>query len=207
MAFQIPQYASPTKSFRTTTNAVSSWGTDRVISQPRRHTTTSTASDSCTRPSTRVITSPTTHRRSSSAETLTPVLHPSTYEDCVVGPLIRSPGHCLHTLHHSLTCNADMTIRVMKWHPHLLLPSPVDHEHECMNWDSIDAWAKERYVDTATPGLLVHPTKGKYCCMRNEGFWYLMVPIRRSVSWREVYGARRGIRYCLLGPSQQFSPQ
>ncbi|KAM0802734.1 hypothetical protein BDR22DRAFT_842113 [Usnea florida] len=69
--------------------------------------------------------------------------------------------HCLHTLYHSLTCNADMTIRVMRWHPNSLLPSPVDHEHECMDWDRIDAWAKERYVNTATPGLLVHPTKGE----------------------------------------------
>ena len=76
-------------------------------------------------------------------------------------------GHCLHNLHHSLTCNADMTIRVMRWHPNLLLPSPIDHEHECMNWDSIDEWAKERYVDTATPGLLVHPTKGKFYFGRN----------------------------------------
>ena len=71
-------------------------------------------------------------------------------------------GHCLHNLYHSVTCNADMTIRVMRWHPDLLLPSPVDHEHECMNWDLIDEWAKERYVDTATPGLLVHPTRGKH---------------------------------------------
>ena len=54
-----------------------------------------------------------------------------------------------------------MTIRVMKWHPNVLLPSPVDHDHECMSWDRIDEWAKERHVDTATPGLLVHPTKGK----------------------------------------------
>ncbi|CAF9932234.1 MAG: hypothetical protein ALECFALPRED_005245 [Alectoria fallacina] len=69
--------------------------------------------------------------------------------------------HCLHNLYHSLTCNADMTIRVMRWHPNVLLPSPVDHEHECMDWDSIDEWAKERYVNTATPGLLVHPTRGE----------------------------------------------
>ncbi|KAL9076822.1 MAG: hypothetical protein Q9161_000807 [Pseudevernia consocians] len=57
-----------------------------------------------------------------------------------------------------------MTIRVLRWHPTLLLPSPIDHEHECMSWDSIDEWAKERYVDTVTPGLLVHPTQGKYYC-------------------------------------------
>lgn len=35
-----------------------------------------------------------------------------------------------------------------------------------MNWDGIDEWAKERYVNTAIPGLLVHPTKGKYYRVR-----------------------------------------
>ena len=80
------------------------------------------------------------------------------------------PGHCLHNLYRSLTCHPDMTIRVMRWHPNLLLPSPMDHEHECMDWDSIDEWAKERYVNTATPGLLVHPTKGKHCRVRVWSF-------------------------------------
>lgn len=70
-------------------------------------------------------------------------------------------GHCLHNLFHSVSCSADMTIRVLRWHPNVLLPSPVDHEHECMNWEKIDDWAKKRYVDTAQPGLLIHPTRGK----------------------------------------------
>jgi hypothetical protein len=55
-----------------------------------------------------------------------------------------------------------MTMRVMRWHPNTKAPTPVDHEHECMNWDQIEAWAQERYVDPATPGLLIHPTKGEY---------------------------------------------
>ena len=53
-----------------------------------------------------------------------------------------------------------MSMRVMKWSPYTILPSAVDHDHECMNWDSIEAWALERAVDTGAPGLLVHPTKG-----------------------------------------------
>ncbi|KAL6716424.1 hypothetical protein ACLMJK_005991 [Lecanora helva] len=69
--------------------------------------------------------------------------------------------HCLHNLDHSLTCNADMTMRVMRWHPHSVYPSPVDHEHECVNMESIEEWAKERYVDPETLAMLVHPTKGQ----------------------------------------------
>ena len=79
-------------------------------------------------------------------------------------------GHCLHNLYHSITCKADMAIRVMSWQPDILLPSPVDHEHECMDWGKIDAWAKERYVDTAIPGLLVHPTRGKRFCVSKGRF-------------------------------------
>ena len=55
-----------------------------------------------------------------------------------------------------------MTIRVMRWLPNTILPSPVDHEHECVSWESIENWAGERYVDTGIPGLLVHPTMGMF---------------------------------------------
>ena len=76
-----------------------------------------------------------------------------------------------------------------------------------MSWDRIDAWAKERYVDTATPGLLVHPTKGKYCCLRVEDLEYLRLRIRGGFSWGEVCGARRGMRYCLMGPPRAMYTQ
>ena len=56
----------------------------------------------------------------------------------------------------------------MRWYPNLLLPSPVDRDHECIDWDSIERWAMERYVDTATPGLLVHPTKGTLSSARHQ---------------------------------------
>jgi len=55
-----------------------------------------------------------------------------------------------------------MTIRVMRWLPNSILPSPVDHEHECRSWDRIDEWAKARAVDTGAQGMLVHPSMGKF---------------------------------------------
>ena len=72
----MPQYASPRRSSHTTTRAVSFWGTNRDISLPQQRITTCTASGSSTRLSTRITTSPTNRRRSSSAETLMPVLIP-----------------------------------------------------------------------------------------------------------------------------------
>ena len=75
-ALKMPRYASPQRNSRTTTRAVSFWGTNRDISLPQQRITTCTASGSSTRLFTRITTSPTTRRRSSSAETLTPVLIP-----------------------------------------------------------------------------------------------------------------------------------
>jgi hypothetical protein len=33
--------------------------------------------------------------------------------------------------------------------------------HECVNWDVLQAWAKERTVDMFKPGVLVHPVFGE----------------------------------------------
>ena len=153
------RYACPQRSFRATIKAVSFSGMDQGISPPRQRIMICTASELFTNLYIRIITFPMSRRIRSLTETLMPVISPFHIKPGS-GRLIAIPGHCLHNLGHSVTCNADMTIRVMKWHPHVLLPSPVDHEHECMDWNRIDDWAKERYVDTAVKGLLVHPTKG-----------------------------------------------
>ena len=49
----------------------------------------------------------------------------------------------------------------MQWDPDQLLPSPVEKEHECRNFERIEEWAKDRWVDTGAPGLLVHPILGE----------------------------------------------
>ncbi|MCJ1319440.1 hypothetical protein MMC15_004776 [Xylographa vitiligo] len=70
-------------------------------------------------------------------------------------------GHCLHNIAHSVTCGADMTIRIMQWLPDQLLPNPVDHEHECRSEGAINQWAYKRRVNTRAPGMLVHPILGE----------------------------------------------
>lgn len=75
-ALKMPRSASLQRNSRTTTRAVFFWGMGRDISLPQQRITTCTASGSSIRPSTRTTTFPTTQRRSSSAETLTPVLVP-----------------------------------------------------------------------------------------------------------------------------------
>lgn len=32
--------------------------------------------------------------------------------------------------------------------------------HECINWDRLDHWMKERSFDPAAPGVMIHPTLG-----------------------------------------------
>ena len=43
------------------------------------------------------------------------------------------------------------------------IPIGLDEgHHQCTQWDKIDGWMKERSLDVFTPGLIVHPTLGKY---------------------------------------------
>lgn len=71
---KMPRFAFLQKNSRTTTRAVFFWGTDRDISLPQQRMMTCTASGSSIRLFTQITTSPTTRRKSSLAETLTPVL-------------------------------------------------------------------------------------------------------------------------------------
>lgn len=34
--------------------------------------------------------------------------------------------------------------------------------HQCVQWDKIDSWMKERSLNVFAPGVIVHPTLGKH---------------------------------------------
>ena len=38
--------------------------------------------------------------------------------------------------------------------------SKDDSVHECVNWEKVDDWAKQRSFDPMQPGYLNHPTLG-----------------------------------------------
>lgn len=69
--------------------------------------------------------------------------------------------HCLDILRQSIQCQGDSSIITMRWGKHQAIPfGNFTNPHECVNWDSLDNWAKERSVNVFAPGVLVHPTLG-----------------------------------------------
>ena len=58
-------------------------------------------------------------------------------------------------------CKADVSLLTFDWVPNDRAPRPdFDVEHECKNWDRIDAWAQEHRFDIFDERTLVHPTLG-----------------------------------------------
>lgn len=43
------------------------------------------------------------------------------------------------------------------------IPIGLDEgHHQCVQWDKIDKWMKERSIDVFAPGVIVHPVLGNY---------------------------------------------
>lgn len=58
-------------------------------------------------------------------------------------------------------CQGDASLVTMRWGKHQAIPlGNFSSAHECVNWDSLDNWAKQRSVDVFAPGVMVHPTLG-----------------------------------------------
>ncbi|CAG8961902.1 hypothetical protein HYFRA_00013702 [Hymenoscyphus fraxineus] len=53
--------------------------------------------------------------------------------------------HCLEYLREAAMCHGDPTVATMFWRD--ALPTSRAHsDHECVNWDSLDSWARSRSV-------------------------------------------------------------
>ncbi|KAL8811106.1 MAG: hypothetical protein Q9223_007600 [Gallowayella weberi] len=67
-----------------------------------------------------------------------------------------------------IVCKADVSLLTFDWVAEDRAPKPnFDAEHECMNWESIDGWAKDHAFDIFDETTLVHPTLGM--TRRTEG--------------------------------------
>jgi hypothetical protein len=50
----------------------------------------------------------------------------------------------------------------MRWGKHQAIPlGNFSAPHECVNWDRLQEWSKERSMDMFADGVLVHPVYGK----------------------------------------------
>ncbi|PSS12325.1 hypothetical protein M430DRAFT_68579 [Amorphotheca resinae ATCC 22711] len=75
--------------------------------------------------------------------------------------LIDHADHCIESLRQSIMCNPDLSILTYKWLPNIRGPWPdFETEHQCVNWDKIDAWSGQRAFNMFDPKFLVHPTLG-----------------------------------------------
>ena len=59
-------------------------------------------------------------------------------------------------------CRAEVTMTTYDWDPKKIYPQPhLGYEHECVNFEALDNWAKSRSFDITDPKYFVHPTLGK----------------------------------------------
>ena len=72
-------------------------------------------------------------------------------------------NHCLDAIRQELMCRGDVSLTTYEWLPDLQIPwAKLSYDHECINWESIQDWAKERTVDIFDPKILKHPTIGNF---------------------------------------------
>lgn len=57
-------------------------------------------------------------------------------------------------------CHGDVGLITFEWHPKQRIPVANATTHQCVKWDILDRWTKERSVDMLKPNWLVHPTLG-----------------------------------------------
>ncbi|KAH7412777.1 hypothetical protein BKA64DRAFT_637469 [Cadophora sp. MPI-SDFR-AT-0126] len=75
-----------------------------------------------------------------------------------------TPDHCIEMLRQVIMCKADTALMTYEWLPDFPGPWPnFGIQHECVNWEKIDNWSKERSIDIFDPKYLHHPKIGKAC--------------------------------------------
>ena len=100
--------------------------------------------------------------------------------------LTRKSEHCLDFLRQSAMCHGDIGLITFEWSPTNRIPVANATTHQCVNWNKLDQWTKDRSVDMLKPGWLVHPTLGT---------WYTYLP---SLSQVPNCG-NRGLLISLVG--------
>jgi len=68
--------------------------------------------------------------------------------------------HCIDYLRQSAMCHGDVGLITFEWSPTNRIPVANATTHQCVDWNMLDSWTKERSVDMLQPGWLVHPTMG-----------------------------------------------
>jgi len=68
--------------------------------------------------------------------------------------------HCIDFLRQSSMCHGDIGLITFEWSPTNRIPVANATTHQCVDWNKLDRWTKDRSVDMMQPGWLVHPQLG-----------------------------------------------
>ncbi|QKX64647.1 uncharacterized protein TRUGW13939_11823 [Talaromyces rugulosus] len=69
--------------------------------------------------------------------------------------------HCIDNLRQNLMCKGDVSLVTFSWVDNDRAPKPnFEVEHECVNWEKMDNWAKDHRFDIFDEKTLVHPSLG-----------------------------------------------
>ncbi|KAI6716189.1 hypothetical protein JHW43_001292 [Diplocarpon mali] len=70
-------------------------------------------------------------------------------------------NHCIEMLRQVIMCKGDTALMTYEWLPDFPGPWPnFGIQHECVNWERIDDWSKERSINIFDPKFLQHPKFG-----------------------------------------------
>ncbi|XMA20260.1 hypothetical protein WAI453_013051 [Rhynchosporium graminicola] len=70
-------------------------------------------------------------------------------------------NHCIEMLRQVIMCKADTAMMTYEWLPDFPGPWPnFGIQHECVNWEKIDHWSRERSIDIFDPKFFRHPKFG-----------------------------------------------
>lgn len=69
--------------------------------------------------------------------------------------------HCIDILRQATICRADTSMITYWWTDVSRVPeTDFFGYHQCVNWDLLMTWFKERYVNVYETGILNHPKYG-----------------------------------------------
>ena len=70
--------------------------------------------------------------------------------------------HCIDVLRQAILCHADVSLFTLQWSQAEPMPrADFSNEHDCVNWDVLNAWAADRTIPQDKMKSLRHPLFGE----------------------------------------------
>lgn len=103
------------------------------------------------------------HHRLHCLKVLRQALHPEVYSDAPQRHMSEHLDHRLDSIRQLVMCKAGISLETYDWVDNNRRPfANFQVEHECVDLDALDGWAKKRNFDVFDGKTLVHPRFGKH---------------------------------------------